>query len=146
MRDNPANLSSAKEKKLIFGLLRQKSTRVFPLSLGQQRLWYLDQLHPGIPAYNVAFGMRLRGNLNRPAIEASVQEITKRHDILRSTFKIQADNLVQIVAADSQIKIPALDLRHIADSNREAEAYRIGLAEAQISFDLEAGPVLRLKL
>src|SRR5271170_667595 len=102
---NPSNLSVVEQKELLVGLLSEKPKRVFPLSMAQQRLWFLDQLHPGNPAYNVPFGLRLRGHLIPDALELSVRRLVQRHEILRTSFEIEAGYPVQVVASDSSIEI-----------------------------------------
>src|ERR1700730_4792123 len=99
--DNLSNLSAVEQKELLVGLLSQRSKRVFPLSLAQQRLWFLDRLHPGNPAYNVPFGLRLRGNLNRSALESSIRALIQRHETLRTHFEIDEGGPVQVVVAAS---------------------------------------------
>jgi thioesterase domain-containing protein len=144
--DNPAHLSIVEQKEVLVGLISQKSKQVFPLSLAQQRLWFLDQLYPGNPACNVSFGLRLQGNLNRSALDTSVREMIRRHEILRTTFETNAGHPVQIVAADSVIEIPLLDLTEIVSSDCASEAYRVAMEEARVPFNLATGPLLRLKL
>src|SRR5688572_2199674 len=58
-----------------------------PLSFGQQRFWFLEQLEPGQPVYHVCFGLRLNGPLNEPAIEGALTEIVRRHEVLRTVFQ-----------------------------------------------------------
>ena len=129
--------SVAENKELLITLLSQKqSKRVFPLSLAQQRLWFLDQLHPGNPAYNVPFALRLHGNLNPGALELGVRELVQRHEILRTRFEIEAGHPVQVVTANSAIEIPLIDLTGTASSDRHSEAHRIATEEARISFNL----------
>jgi thioesterase domain-containing protein/acyl carrier protein len=144
--DNLSNLSATAQKELLVGLLSQKPDRVFPLSLAQQRLWFLDRLHPGNPAYNVPFGLHLQGNLNTDALELSVREMIQRHEILRTTFETDAIHPRQVVAADSMIEIPLLDLTAMPASERQAEVYRVGMEEARLPFNLATGPLLRLRL
>src|SRR5687767_9377521 len=57
-----------------------------PLSFAQQRLWFLEQLSPGSPVYNVIEALRLHGALDIPALERSLQEIIRRHEALRTNF------------------------------------------------------------
>jgi thioesterase domain-containing protein len=144
--DQTHNLSPKEQKELLAELFILKSSNLYPLSLAQQRLWFLDQLEPGNPAYNVPFGLRLRGKLNLDALRLSVQEIVRRHEILRTTFRLEGPSPVQIVAADSVIEIPVVDLTAMPGVNRESGAHQIATAEARIPFDLAAGPLLRLKL
>jgi len=139
-------LSLRERKELLAELLSRKPSQLFPLSLAQQRLWFLDQLEPGNPAYNVPFGLRLRGKLDRDVLRSSVQEIVGRHEILRTTFRLEGADPVQVVAADSVIEIPLVDLTAMPAGNRESVAYQTATTEARIPFDLAAGPLLRLKL
>src|ERR1044072_6186232 len=60
------------------------------LSFAQQRMWFLDQLDPGQPLYNIAVAVRLTGTLNIVALEQSINEIVKRHEMLRTTFQVTA--------------------------------------------------------
>ncbi len=144
--DNLSNLSSIEQKELLVGLLSQRPKRAFPLSLAQQRLWFLDRLYPGNPAYNVPFGLRLRGNLNRSALELSVRGLIQRHDTLRTSFETDSGRPIQVVEADSAIEISFVDLAGISSGDRQLEVHRIGMEEARFSFDLATGPLLRLKL
>ena len=105
MPHNLSSLSAVEQKELLVGLLSQTSERVFPLSLAQQRLWFLDQLLPGNPAYNVPFGIRLQGDLNPEALESIVRELIQRHEILRTKFTIEAGHPIQVVSIDSTIEI-----------------------------------------
>jgi thioesterase domain-containing protein/acyl carrier protein len=144
--DYVSNLPTVEQQELLIGLLSQKSERVFPLSLAQQRLWFLDRLYPGNPGYNVPFGLRLQGNLSPDALNSSIQELIQRHEILRTTFEIEAGHPVQVVAAESPIDVPLLDLTAMSASERQLEANRIGIGEARLPFNLATGPLLRLKL
>ena len=146
MWDNTANLSTAQQRQLVIDLLSARHKRVFPLSLTQQRLWFLNQLDPGTSAYNVPLGIRLQGNLDRLALGSSLQAIVHRHEILRTTFGVDAGRPIQIVAPDLQLEIPFVDLTDADSNKRQSEAYRIARAEARIPFDLAAGPLLRLRI
>ena len=75
-----------------------------------------------------------------------VRELVQRHEILRTRFETEAGHPVQVVAADSPIEIPLIDLTAIPNSDRQSEAHRISTEETGISFNLATGPLLRLKL
>src|SRR5271163_1263274 len=143
---NPPDLSMAEQRELLVGLLTQEAKRVFPLSLAQQRLWFLDQLYPGNPAYNVPFGLRLRGNLDLGTLKLSVRELIQRHEILRTSFETHSGHPVQVVVVDSDIEIAVLELTGIAGGERQSEVHRVGMAEARFSFNLATGPLLRMTL
>ena len=67
------------------------------LSFAQQRLWFLDQYEPGKPFYNICQGLRLSGRLDIEALERSINEIIRRHEVLQTTFSMVADEPVQII-------------------------------------------------
>src|SRR5437660_513368 len=117
-----------------------------PLSFAQQRLWFLQQLEPESVAYNMPFGMRLRGELNRGGLRRSLNELVRRHEVLRTSFATQQDGPVQVIAAELEVMIAELDVRELAEREREAELQRQGREEMDRPFDLERGPLVRVKL
>ena len=117
-----------------------------PLSFAQQRLWFLNQLEAENTAYNMPGAARLTGRLNIEALEQSLTEIIRRHEIMRTTFVVEDDTPVQIVLSAQPVQIPVIDLSYVSANEREAEARRLATAEAQRSFDLSRGPLIRFKL
>ena len=117
-----------------------------PLSFAQQRLWFLDQLEPNNPLYNVPYITRLRGVINVAAMEKSLQEIARRHESLRTTFQTIHDELVQVIAPTVSVPLAIFDLTSQPESQREEEARRVALQEVQRPFNLKAGPLLRASL
>jgi amino acid adenylation domain-containing protein len=117
-----------------------------PLSFAQQRLWFLDQLQPGSAAYNIAGAMRLLGQLDVAALERSLNEILRRHEILRTTFTSIGRHPKQFIAPASHLKLTLLDLSALPAATREAELRRLMNEESQQPFDLSTGPLLRLRL
>ncbi|MBZ5523305.1 MAG: amino acid adenylation domain-containing protein [Acidobacteriia bacterium] len=117
-----------------------------PLSFAQQRLWFLDQLEPGSSAYNMPFGMRLSGELDRQALGRSLNELVRRHEVLRTRFAFKDGSPVQLIAAEMEVKTGEIDLRGLAETEREAEMRRLAREEADAPFDLGSGPLLRVKL
>ncbi len=69
----------------------------YPLSFGQQRLWFIEQLNPGSAAYNIPFAGRLRGHLNPGFLERGLREVARRHEVLRTRFLLQDGQPVQVV-------------------------------------------------
>ncbi|MCU0643016.1 MAG: condensation domain-containing protein, partial [bacterium] len=118
----------------------------FPISFGQQRLWFLDQLDPGTPLYNNPAAVILKGKANIPALEKALNEIVQRHEVLRTTFAMENDQPIQVIDAEMPIKLEQIDLRHLPASEREQEAMRIAKEEAQKPFDLTTGPLFRVTL
>jgi Condensation domain len=118
----------------------------FPASLAQQSFWYLDRLEPGNPCWNIAVRFRIIGALDVSILERSVNEIVRRHEILRTSFAIIDGVLAQIVHADGMISLPLDDLSHLASAARDAEEERRTIADAALPFDLKTGPLLRARL
>src|SRR4029077_2752928 len=117
-----------------------------PLSFAQERLWLLDQLEPGHPFYNMPVALRLIGRLDAPALGASVDEITRRHEILRTTFLEVGGRPFQIVRPAGRLALPLADLRRLAGAGLETESVRLAELAARRPFDLERGPLLRVTL
>ena len=113
------------------------------LSFAQQRLWFFDQLEPGLSAYNIPAAVRLKGPLNLAALEQSLNEIVKRHESLRTTFGKVEGRPTQVIAPTLTIKLPIIDLRKLPASEQEIEVRRLVTAEAQRPFDLSQGPLVR---
>lgn len=116
------------------------------LSFAQQRSWFLDQLTPQNPFYNMPKAMRLVGQLNAAALERTLNEIVRRHDTLRTTFASIDGKPVPYVVSTLTLPLPLVDLQPIPASKREAEAQRLMVQEVQRPFDLSRGPLVRALL
>lgn len=117
-----------------------------PLSRQQQQLWLIDRLNPGLSAYNVPSAWKLRGQLDVALLEQSLGVLVERHEILRTTYGANEGLPYQRVGAPGEWKIPVTDLRALPPAEREAEAHRLEVEDAQAPFSLQAGPVLRVQL
>ena len=117
-----------------------------PASFAQQRLWFIDQLEPGNPIYNIPQMFRFLGKLNVEALEKSLRTIAQRHEALRTTFDTVEGQPVQVIAPTASLRIPVTDLSHLDESQLEGETERLAREEAQRPFDLAHGPVMRAKL
>ncbi len=117
-----------------------------PLSFAQQRLWFLDQWEPGSPLYNMPAAVGLRGRLDRAALAAALGEITRRHEALRTTFREEAGEPVQVIAPPAPFPLPLIDLQGLPVHRREEAADRLAAAEARRPFDLGRGPLARAAL
>jgi len=122
------------------------SRNTVPLSFAQQRLWFLEQLVPGNPFYNVPTSVRLTGQLNISALEQTFNEILRRHEALRTSFKIIDQQPVQVLAPHLNLPLPVINLQQLPAVERETEAQRLTAQEAQRPFDLTQGPLLRVQL
>src|SRR5438477_982677 len=117
----------------------------FPLSSGQQRLWFLDRLENGIH-YNDHFNLRLTGLVNVPALERAISEILRRHEAMRAVFSEVDGAPFQCIAPAQPLTLPRVDLRQIPGSVRTAEVTRLAVEEARAPFDLSQGPLWRFRL
>ncbi len=117
-----------------------------PLSFGQQRLWVIDQLEPGSSAYNIPLAEQISGPLNVSALERSFNELFRRHEVLRTTFKISEGQPVQVINEPQPLRFEKIDLTNLPAAERESEAGRLAVAEARQPFDLAHGPLLRVRL
>lgn len=122
----------------------ETDTFVFPASFAQQRLWFLDRLEPGNPVYNIPLSLQIEGNLNLPALEAALNEIVRRHEILRTTFALELDQPVQVVHPFVPFPLPVTDLQ--AQPCAEHSLGERLSADLERAFDLERGPLLRAEL
>jgi amino acid adenylation domain-containing protein len=117
-----------------------------PLSYAQERMWFLDQLASGKTAYNMSLGLRMRGPLRLDPLQRSMDEIVRRHEILRTRFPEKDGHAVQEVFPEWKLEIVTVDLQALLPEEREAEARRYGQIEAATQFDLAKGPILRAML
>jgi amino acid adenylation domain-containing protein len=117
-----------------------------PLSFAQQRLWFLDQMAPGNPVYNLPLAARLTGTLNLAALQQTVDEIIRRHESLRTTFSEEDGQPRQIISPAAAVPLPIVDLSFLPEEVREHEARRLAQQEVQRPFDLVGGPLLRAGL
>jgi acyl carrier protein len=117
-----------------------------PLSFAQQRLWFLDQMEPGNTAYNIPLSVKLNGALDVEALERTISEVVRRHEILRTRFEARQGEPVQIVENPVRMEIPVTDLSMLQEVERARQASQMLEAEAREGFDLGRGPLLRVKL
>ena len=123
-----------------------RPTGSYSLSFAQQRLWFLAQLEPDNPFYNVPRAMRVRGILNLEAFRKAFQAIIVRHEVLRTVIVSQDGDPVQTVTDNNLRDIPFVDLRRLGPAEREAELLRLLGNEARRPFDLSQDLMLRVHL
>jgi amino acid adenylation domain-containing protein len=118
-----------------------------PLSFGQERLWFYDQMHPASAGYNLPRALRLSGPLQVMPLARAFQDIVRRHEVLRTAFPIGEDNLPrQRISPPSPSDLPVVDLRWLGEAGRQREARRLGQELSRFPFDLALGPLMRTSL
>jgi amino acid adenylation domain-containing protein len=151
---------SADQQELLALLLKEEGAKVVasekitqrpnanqaPLSFAQERLWFLDQMEPGSPLFNIPAAIRLVGKLNVPALERSLEEIIRRHETLRTTFVSDEGHPKGIIASHQPLKLGIKPLEKLPQGDREREVERLSRIEAITPFDLAKGPLLRVIL
>jgi amino acid adenylation domain-containing protein len=117
-----------------------------PLSLAQQRLWFLHQLDPGNDPYYLPFYYQLTGPLDVAALERGLNEIIRRHEILRTVFREKDSKVVQSVLPPFDLALPKFDLSQLSETQADQETQHLIDADAARPFNLEQGPLLRAML
>jgi amino acid adenylation domain-containing protein/non-ribosomal peptide synthase protein (TIGR01720 family)/FkbM family methyltransferase len=117
-----------------------------PLSFAQQRLWFLDQLVPNNPFYNLASAVRLTGPLDVDALKRTLNEVVRRHEVLRTIFAPVEGQAAQSILPSLHVLVPVADLAALTGEARERELNRLATSDAQRPFDLKRGPLLRASL
>ena len=156
--ENPTVEGLAREIERIRGLGREQAItpvardadgtrpQALPLSFAQQRLWFLDQLEPQGSFYNIPSALRLRGPLDYEALVWSLNEMARRHEVLRTAFVNQDGVPAQVIFPSIALDIPVEDLTALPESERDARALQLATEEAQRPFDLAQSPLMRVRL
>ncbi|SDY74921.1 condensation domain-containing protein, partial [Nitrosomonas halophila] len=143
-------LSTLKERGIDFSLLpivQQPVEKRHTLSYAQQRHWFLWQLDPQSTAYHLGGALRLRGKLDRAALEESFQTLVARHEALRTVFRVNAQGLPeQIIESAGRFKLAMIDLRTVPAAQRAARVREEAIRIHTTPFDLTQGPLLRVVL
>ncbi|WP_244221665.1 non-ribosomal peptide synthetase [Corallococcus exercitus] len=127
-------------------LTRTQGEALAPLSFAQQRLWFIDQLEPGSPLYNMPFALRLTGALDVSALQRAFDALVQRHETLRTTFESHDGAPRQRIHAAPTGTLRMEDLEALPANEREAEVWRRADADALRPFDLGTGPLARFTL
>jgi len=138
--------SQQKKKEPIAAIAKRPIGTRAPLSLGQQRLWFLQQLHPNNPFYHYADVLRLKGRLVEEHLRESFRQLAQKYAILRTTFPSDKGNVYQHIGEAAAIAFTTHDIRSLPLDQLEVEAQAIALASASEAFDLETGPLTRVCL
>jgi non-ribosomal peptide synthetase component F/NAD(P)-dependent dehydrogenase (short-subunit alcohol dehydrogenase family)/acyl carrier protein len=116
------------------------------LSFAQARLWFIHELDPSSPAYNMCWDSRMKGGLRVDVLEAVINEIIRRHEILRTTYESSGTGPLQIIHEYVWRELPVIDLAELAAERTRHEARLLVKEEAQRPFSLRKGPIVRTSL
>ncbi|AFZ23806.1 non-ribosomal peptide synthase [Cylindrospermum stagnale PCC 7417] len=125
---------------------KRKDPNFLPLSFHQQVLWFLHQLDPDSPVYNIPVAILLEGVVNVKALEQSLNQIRQRHEVLQTHFLMVEGQPVQEKVADLTLELPVIDLHELPESNRQQLVQELAKQEAQRPFDISQEALLRVKL
>src|SRR5439155_9573595 len=109
----------------------------------QQRIWLLDQLEPENSVYHQIAAVRFKGALNEPALQASLDDIVRRHEVLRTVFPSQDGTPMQRILDPSTCQLNRLELKTKSSKETEEQIRAIALEQKQRPFDLAKEPVSR---
>jgi amino acid adenylation domain-containing protein len=126
--------------------ITRQERQLAPLSFGQQRLWFMNQLNPTIPLLNIPLAIQLSTEPDIDILLRCLNEIVRRHETLRTTIHQQNGKAIQVVAPNLNLMLPVIDLTKLGKLEQAVEAEHIKIAEAHKPFDLNSGPLLRATL
>lgn len=144
--ESAARSTPLRKRALLAQLLAERAgpVRSAPLSFAQERLWFLEQLHPGNTAYHLPIVLRLRDPLDAGVLERALNQVVARHEALRTTFAISGGVPVQRISSSLHVPLREIDVRSSADPAGDAQ--RTLEEDNAQPFDLQRGPLLRATL
>jgi amino acid adenylation domain-containing protein len=117
-----------------------------PLSFAQQRLWFLEQFHPDSDVYNIVVPIRISGALEIDSLRRGLEEIVRRHEVLRSRFVMHQGEPLQQVMAAEPVPLPLFDISFLPALEQEAPLDHFLEKQVHRNFDLTQGPLFRVNL
>jgi acyl-CoA synthetase (AMP-forming)/AMP-acid ligase II len=127
-------------------IVRVVRDEALPASPAQERLWALQQAVPDLPFFNILYALRVTSPLDATLLERSLNEIVRRHEILRTTIGVAGGRQIQVIEPQLTVPLAVDDLRKLSKSKKEAAAHRLIQAELTHSFDLARGPLVRARI
>ena len=127
-------------------IARVSRNETLPASPAQERLWTLQQAVPDLPFFNILYALRVTSPLDATLLECSLNEIVRRHEILRTTIGVAGGRQIQVIAPRLTVPLAVDDLHKLSTSKREKAAHRLVQAELLHSFDLALGPLIRARV
>ncbi|MDZ8136614.1 MAG: amino acid adenylation domain-containing protein [Nostoc sp. DedQUE04] len=125
---------------------QEKNTSIYPLSFAQQGLWFINQLNPDSPTYNIPIVINFKGCINLTALQDSLNEIIRRHEVLRTSFTVSDKQPIQVINQAVPLTLAVEDLRVLSENECTQEAQRLATEFAQQPFDLSCQSLLRAKV
>ncbi len=125
---------------------KRQISKNIPLSFSQQRLWFIDQLYRGSSFFNIPIAFHLKGLLNIKALQQSLNEILRRHEVWRTNFVLINGQPVQEIATQLTWDLPIINLEHLSGKDWEGEIKQLAVEEAKKPFNLAKGPLVRATL
>jgi len=143
-----AKLSPQEQRALLAQLLQKRANqpKYFPLSFAQERIWFLAQLEPDNPFYNLPGAVQLSGSLNLAVLEQSLKEIIRRHGALRTTFPVVEGQPMQAIAPTGDLTLTIVNLRELPKSQWDSQIQQLASEEAKRPFDLNCLPLQRFTI
>jgi amino acid adenylation domain-containing protein len=129
------------QSNLLIPVTSKNNKRLIPVSHAQQRMWILNQVIPDHSLYNISFALKLIGNINIPVLERALNEVIKRHEALRTNFKMHDDKIYQVIREHTDIKINTNNLI----TNQNVKDFYTDIAK-KAKFDLANDLLLNVNL
>jgi acyl-CoA synthetase (AMP-forming)/AMP-acid ligase II len=127
-------------------IARVSRSEPLPASPVQERLWQLQQAVPELPFFNILYALRITPPLDAAVLERSINEIVRRHEILRTTIAVAGGRRIQVIAPQLTVPLAVDDLHKLPRSKNQAAAHRLVRDELTHSFDLGRGPLIRARV
>jgi amino acid adenylation domain-containing protein len=128
------------------GVVRREGAGARELSFAQERLFFLQEWEPGSCQYNMTFAVRLAGLVEREPLERALNELVRRHEVLRTTYRWKEEGAEQVVGKALGLQLARIDMSGLEETTQRAAVEELEKREARRRFDLKEGPVLRATL
>lgn len=142
----PVIQNGRRELQPLPAIKRADRSQPIPLSFAQHRMYFLNQLEPDNPFYNIPVAIRLVGSLKLTVLEDALNTIIQRHETLRTTFQFVDGQLVQLIAPKRPFALHTIDLSHLTDAERDNQVRKLAKDTSQYRFDLTNGPLWLVRL
>lgn len=135
------------EFKLILPSIQKSNQNIAPLSASQEGLWFLRQLRPDSPAYNLIYLFKMIGGVDPEILKLSLDELVRRHEILRTVYPIDKEGKpIQVIQPFESSGLIYVDFSLIEESEKEKALRAYAIEQGNKSYDLQKGPVARFNL